>query len=147
MNSRCVTLTSAQELILQEAAQAQGIRFIVGYGSRVHGRPAATEDSDFDVGVVDDQSRWSRERHRAIAGALREVWPGLPLDVVQLNAVDLLLRVEAVTRGVLLCGDSSQFYEYRGLTIRLYKDQGDLRRLETRLIEKKLDRLTGLLGG
>ncbi len=140
-------LTSFQSRKLRDACEQHGVRLIIGYGSRIHGVPASTEESDFDLGVVDDQPRWTGERHRLITSALEGVWPDHPLDVVHLNAVDLLLRVEALARGELLYGDLLTFDEYRLLTIRLYKDQEDLRQLEVCLIDKKLDRLTALLNG
>jgi len=82
-----------------------------------------------------------------ISDALRDIWPNWWVDVVHLNEVDQLLKMEAVSRGQLLYGDILDFDEFRLLVSRMYKDQEDLRKLEVILIGKKLDRLKVLLGG
>ncbi|MEJ2218311.1 MAG: nucleotidyltransferase domain-containing protein [Gemmatimonadota bacterium] len=125
---------------LDSLCREAGVRFVAAFGSRVTGRPPPTAASDLDLAVlfhtpVEAKAFWT------LRSALMEVFTDYSLDPVSLNGADPLLRWEAVGPGVLIWGDTDDFLRYRAYAYRDFIDSADLRTLEQRLFEKKLDHL------
>lgn len=119
-----------------------GLRFIVLFGSRATGSPAPTPESDTDIAVL---------------GCHRAVWLDLltelqkaagctEIDAVRLENADPLFRHEVMSLGILLWGDGDDFANYRAYAYRDFIDSADLRRLERRLMERKMELIRRELG-
>lgn len=120
---------------LASAAQAMHLSFVVLFGSWATSRPVPGPESDVDVAVLGcpAQKLWE------CAAALAEAFPAQALDIVRLEDADPLLRHEVMQRGIMLWGDPDQFCEYRAYAYRNFVDSADLRALEQKLFEKKMD--------
>jgi predicted nucleotidyltransferase len=118
------------------------LSMVVLFGSRATGSPPPTEDSDIDLAVMGCDPRQRFE----CSGALSKVFAATLVDLILLqHDADPLLRYEIMQRGILLYGDADQFCDYRSYAYRDFVDSADLRALEQRLFEKKLEYLRGIL--
>jgi predicted nucleotidyltransferase len=121
---------------LAQTARELGLQMVVLFGSRATGR-ALHQESDLDIAVLDrrvsTQARWVE-----VYMALSEVFRSYDLDLVFLDIVDALFRLEIVRRGILLYGDCDTCDTYRVFAYRDFVDTQDLRRLEDILFRKKM---------
>ena len=122
---------------LAQVAQAMGLRLVVLFGSRAKGSPPPAPESDVDIAVLGmpEARLWDG------FGALYEVFPDHPLDVVRLENADPLFRHEILHKGILLWGDPILFSEYRAYAYRDFTDAADLFALQRALFAKKMKRL------
>lgn len=123
--------------LLEATCQRLGVRMLVLYGSRASGSPPPTRDSDLDLAVR--LAPGAEPDFWAFLEAFGEVFPGEAIDLVFLHRADPLFRWEILREGVLLAGDPIDHLEYRAFAFRDFVDSADLRRLERRLFEKKMD--------
>ena len=114
-------------------------RLLVLFGSRAGGRLVPREESDVDVAIAFQRGVRPPPRH-VVHDALSELFDA-PLDLAFLAGADPLFRWEIMERGVLLWGDEDDFLEFRAFAYRDFVDSADLRRLEQRLFEKKMERM------
>jgi hypothetical protein len=93
----------------------------------------------------------------AVLGCHRAVWLNVltelqnaadctEVDAVRLENADPLFRHEVMSLGILLWGDEDDFANYRAYAYRDFIDSADLRRLERRLMERKMELIRRELG-
>ncbi len=121
---------------LAQSARELGLQMVILFGSRAT-RRALHPESDLDIAVLDRQGS-TQARWVEVSMALSEVFRSYDLDLVFLDTVDALFRLEIMRRGILLYGDRDTWDTYRVFAYRDFVDTEDLRRLEDILFRKKM---------
>ncbi len=122
-------------------ARDYGAKFIALYGSHVGQR--ALPESDVDVAVFFERGRTPMagdfKIYTDIIEHLAEATgaPSELIDFITLNRANILLRYEAMSKGILLYGDEDAFEQYRAFAFREYVDARPLFALEDTLIRKR----------
>ena len=119
-------MTSDQSLPLDDLAHAlTDAEFAILFGSAVSNR--LTEDRDLDI-AVSFRSRLSWRDRAELCAQLEEV-VHRPVDLVDLKAVDPVLKMQIVRYGrPLVVNDSSAYHAFQMYTIAQYLDLKILRR-------------------
>lgn len=119
-------MTSDQPLPLDDLANAlAGADFAILFGSAVSNR--LTEDSDLDIAVA-FSSRLSWQDRDELRAQLEEV-VHRPVDLVDLNSADPVLKMQVVRHGrPLVVNNSSAYHAFQMYTIAQYLDLKNLRR-------------------
>lgn len=118
-------MTSDQSLPLDDLANALAdAEFAILFGSAVSNR--LTEDSDLDI-AVSFRSRLSWRSSAELRAQLEAV-VHRPVDLVDLKAVDPVLKMQLVRYGrLLVLNDSSAYHAFQMYTIAQYLDVKILR--------------------
>ncbi|MCR4284382.1 MAG: nucleotidyltransferase domain-containing protein [Parcubacteria group bacterium] len=135
-----MNLSREQKIKLADFAEANGIKFIVLFGSQ--SRKTSKKDSDFDIAVLTTPEKSifeSLENYNNLLFGLSAILeiPDYKFDLTDLNNANILLRYEIVSSGQLLFGDEIDYLEFKSFATREYIDAKRLFDLEDFLIKKK----------
>lgn len=121
---------------LNRVARKYGLRFVILHGSYATGR--THKKSDLDIAVLGSQELNGR-KYLNLHGEIAEIFgdnPQRDLDLKMLNKVDPFFRYQVVRDGVLLCGDATEYEEFKLFAQRAYDDAQPLLELERTLSKK-----------
>lgn len=113
--------------ISQVLAEDPQVIFACLVGSRAEGR--ARPDSDWDIAVWSDPAMTPWHRHAGLCSIQNAVASALKVgdnavDVIDLNAAGLAMRLEVANRGVLLKQDGASVFNR--FLVRVWREQEDL---------------------
>jgi len=131
-----VSLGEDQRRSLEELCARHGVALVVAFGSQVNGRARA--DSDLDLGVLFDRPPATLE----VLFELQRLFPGVEVDVANLNRADPLFLNEINRSCQLLCGTRERYQELRRVAFHRYQDFRPYLRLEAETNRKRLEQLT-----
>ncbi len=122
---------------LEQICSELEIRLLIFFGSRATGRPQPSAESDLDLAVLFQPGRDLKQIGKCWS-KLSDIFEGQVLDLTVLNLADPLFRYEVLRDGILLYGDEDNFLEYKAFAFRDFVDSQDLRNLEEKLFQKKM---------
>jgi uncharacterized protein len=143
-----IELNKEQKKQLKAVAEKYGLRFIIAHGSYVTGKEH--KGSDLDVAVLGRDPHLLREKIFELHNDFADIFgdgPERDLDLKTLHGTDSLFRYLVIRDGVLLCGNLTDYEEYKAYAFRDYMDSKDLRDLEMQMTLAKQAILTKLYAG
>jgi uncharacterized protein len=132
--------------LVRQVSEDLALELVLLFGSYAGGALRPRPHSDVDVAVLLPQSPCADAYRTVYTGLALAVAPAT-LDLVILNAADPLLRLEVMSRSILVYGDPELFAEQKLLAYRIYVDSADLRALEGQLFRKRMHYLHEVLDG
>lgn len=122
---------------LEQICSELEIRLLILFGSRATRRLKPSAESDLDLAVLFQPGRDLKQIGQCWT-KLSDIFEGQVLDLAVLNSADPLFRYEVLRDGILLYGDEDDFLEYKAFAFRDFVDSQDLRNLEEKLFQKKM---------
>ena len=137
-------LTKKQEQKIKKIGKKFNLKLIVLHGSYTKETPR--KGSDLDIAVLGKKSIDFKAELK-LYSALAEVFGDnqeRELDVKSLHGVDPFFRYQVMKDGILLYGDSHDFYIFKVYAIRAHQENQKLRRLKELLLKKRQEHLEKL---
>lgn len=143
-----INLTKQQNKELKKVAEKYSLKFVILHGSFATGKEH--KGSDLDIAVLGKAPELLREKILQLHNDFADVFgdgPERELDLKTLHNIDSLFRYYVTRDGVLLCGNTADYEEYKAYAFRDYMDSKDLRDLELTMTLAKQQILTKLYAG
>jgi len=137
-------LTKGQKIKIEETGKKFDLKLMILYGS--YAKETPRKGSDLDIAVL-GKKPIDLETELKLYSALAEVFGDSrdrELDVKSLHGVDPFFRYQVMKDGILLYGDSHDFYIFKVYAIRAHQENQKLRRLKELLLKKRQEHLEKL---
>ena len=127
-------LNASQRKRLREVARENGLKFIIIYGSLA--KEQHKPESDIDIAILGEKKA-GLKKYLYLFTQFSEIFPGKEIDLKSLHRVDPLFRYLVVRDGMLLCGNPTDYLEFKSYAFRDYQESQSLFSLQKRLIQKR----------
>ncbi len=130
---------------VREVARKHRLTLVIAFGSAAAGRLHERSDIDFAIRAEDGPIDF--QRLIDISADMQEIFPERVVDLVPLHVADPLLLKKISETAVLLCGDLTDFNEFKIYAYKRYIDHKPYFEMERRFAREYPKRFRGRAAG